>query len=711
MALGRRSVLVLSVLMTLLASATLNGVPAAKAQVVLQVIDLGKDGGGVLVNQSGGTVYVAVAGQINVYSVHTHALVATIALPQGSVRSYDLALNTTTNRLYAVGFRTYVIDAVSGAVLQHWEQSASEVVVNPTTNRVYIVDRVSYPYTAPYIVRVLDGSNNTWLPEINLGTVDSYGETIHLAVNPVTSRVYITFSADDSLRVLDGTTHAEVARVTLENIGDVVVNPSTNRVYAGASIVDAAVLDGSTHQQLGTIKRIGHGPLGINPLTNRLYAAGWASPDYALRVADLGSNTIVGYVHLDGDLEMFDIHHALGKVFATHSMSPTTWGKKMTVIQDAAPGVPAPHPAPPSVIASVNLPEDGDGVAVNTVTNRVYVGVDGGLAVYDAFSLAPLPFIDLSEGGWDAPVYAVGVDVNLNRVYAVGVGETFVINGANNQILGKFASGNSIAVNPNNGRVYIGQQGVWRGEYDRLFIYNGASLTKIRTIDLGVSIYFQTVQVAVNPFTGLGYCTYSLDDNLRIISPSTDDVVQTLDYSSIGDVTVNPLTNRVYVWVSRTGQSGALTLDGDTHAELGMINGLGGQLETNPQTNRVYGYEGYTLFHMADGGAGTLVDRVYLDGDIRQYAVHSGLARLYVVHDSYPEEWGKRLSVIQDIGGPPPPTAEPTRTATPTLTPTVTPTATTSATPTQTSTPTLTPTLTPTWAVADRTFLPVIVKD
>jgi len=671
----RRKCLIAVVVVLVVAFAALLSISLpARAQIILAVLDLGKDGGGVAVNPDTNRVYVAVTGQLNVYDAQTHALVTTIPLPQNYSPCYDVAVNSTTNRIYAVSFRTYVIDGNSNTVLQNLDRKGNEVVVNPTTNRIYIASIVSYPYTDPYLVYVLDGATNTWLPDINLGSIAS-SKTIHLGVNPNTNRVYIAFTGDNDLRVLDGNSHAEVARVHLENIGYVAVNPDTNRVYVGTNYVDAAVLDGATHAQVGTIPRIGGGRLRLNQLTNRIYGVASTSPGYVLRVADLATNSQVGYVYLDGNLANYDVHIGLGKLFATHASSPSTWAKKMTIIQDASPTSPAPLPSPPCVIATLDLPEDGDGVAVNTATNRLYVGVDGGLAVFEAATLAPLPFIDLSSDTYQPPIYDVGVDVTRNQIYAVSVSQTYVINGANNQVIGQLGGGDEIAVNSSNGRVYIADDAVWLGDPDRLRIYDGVTLALIRTINLGTSSYFQSGHVAVNPTTGYAYCTYSLDDDLRIISPTTDDVIQTIDYTSIGTVAVNPATNRVYVWISRSGQSGALILDGNTHAELGMIQGVSGQLATNPQTNRLYGYTGYTLFQAYDGTSGVLLSRVFLDGQIRDYAVHPGLSRLYATHYNYPAEWAKKVAVIQDTSEPQVPTATPTGvlpTATPTMTPTPT---------------------------------------
>jgi DNA-binding beta-propeller fold protein YncE len=618
----------------------------ARAQVIANVIDLGAAGGGIAVNTNTNRVYVAVGSQINVHDAQTSALITTIALPQNYSACSDVAVNPVTNRVYAVGYRTYVIDGNTNAVLGNFDVDGEEIAVNSATNRVYISERSDYPYTAPSVIHVLNGANNTWLPNITVGSASTF-EYVHLAANPTTNRVYIAYTGDNDLRVLDGSTHSEVTRVHLENIGYVAVNPDTNRVYVGTSDGGVAVLDGTTHTQVGTITRLGT-QLHLNRLTNRLYGVGAASPGYVVRIADLTTNSVVGYIYLDGNLADYDVHLGLGRLFGTNYSSPSSWAKKMTVIQDASPTGPAPTPALPRVITTLDLPEDGDGIVVNAVTNRLYVGVDGGVSVFEATTLDSLSYIPLSDDPVWPPVYDVGVDEARNQIYVVTVGGTYVISGTNNQVMGNLGSGDEIAVNPSNGRVYIADRAVFLEVPDVVKIYDGVTLSYIRTITLGTSSNFQWVDVAVNPATGYAYCTYSLDDDLRVISPTTDEVTQTLDYVSIGDVAVNPATNQVYVRISRSGQSGALILDGNTHAELGMIQNASGQMEINSQTNRVYGYTGYTLFQAYDGDFGRLLSRVFLDGDIDDYAVYPGLSRLYVTHADYPAGWAKKVSVIQD---------------------------------------------------------------
>ena len=683
--------------------------PGAQAQAILEVINLGVNGGGVGVNSTTHRAYVAVSGQINVYNTETHALVTTIALPQNYVACDDVAVNPNTNRIYAVGFRTYVIDGNTNTVLQNFDVRGHDVAVNPTTNRIYVALWGYSPLPDPNFVRVLDGATNTWLSDIVLGS-GAIMDEVHLAVNPTTDRVYITFGGDDDLRVLNGTTHAEITRVHLADIGYVAVDPSTNRIYVESGSTGVVVLDGVTHAQLGVIPRL-TGRLRLNPLTNRLYGADFAWVGYVIRVADLAANSVIEHVYLEGTLQNYDTDASLGKLLATHSSYPSGWAKKMTIIQDASPTSPAPVPPLPREIAVVSLPAQGLSVCVNKGTNRVYVGVHGGVAVYDAATLASLGYINLS-GQFVPYIDAIGVDETLNRIYAVSDSRTYVVNGANHLVIGEIGGGDEIGVNSANGRVYIADESIYTSVPDVLRIYDGATLSLLNTISLGTSIYKYEMYVGVNPATGYAYFTHSWSDDLYIVSPETNAVAQQIDYSSSATIAVNPVTNRVYVWASRSGKSGTVVLDGDSHAELALFDTGTGQLAVNPQSDRLYVRVDTTVLQIFGGASGNSLGNVFLDGGIADYAVHPALARLYAIHSSSPADWAGKLSVVQDSGGVPLPTSTPTATRTPTVTktPTRTPTrtatrtrtptlqhtATPTRTPTRTPTPTITPTATPT---------------
>jgi len=682
----------------------------ARAQVILDTIDLGKDGDGVAVNSSTRRAYVATTGQLNVYDTETHTLVTTIPLPQTYVACSDVAVNPDTNRIYAVGLRTYVIDGNTNTVVQNFNVPGRDVAVNPATNRIYIVLWNSSLVPNPNVVHVLDGATDTWLPDIVVGTAAVMDE-VHLAVNPTTNRVYVTFTGDDDLRILNGTTHAEINRVHLDDIGYVAVNSSTHRVYVGSGS-GVVVLDGGTYAQLGVISRLS-GRLRLNPLTHRLYGADFAWIGHIIRVADLDTNKVIEYTYFDGTLENYDVDANLGKVFATHRSYPSGWAKKMTILQDASPTIPAPLPPLPREIAVVNLPSQGSCVGVNAATNRVYVGVEGGVAVYDAVTLTSLGYINLASGQVVPQIDDIGVDETLNRIYAASDSSgTYVINGVSNERIGEIGGGERIAVNSANGRVYISDNAHYTHVPDAVRIYDGATLSSLATLNLGTSIYLYTMQVGVNPTTGYAYFTASWNNDLHIISPDTNTIVQQIDYSSSGTIAVNPVTNRVYVYISRSGKTGAVVLDGNTHAELGLFEAAKGPLGVNPYSDRLYGRLDSTLFSIVGGTSGEALGNVFVDGLVTDYAIHPSLARIYATYSSLAADLAGKLSVIQDTGGVPLPTSTPTatrtatvtrtatrtptRTATRTRTPTPQHTATPTRTPTRTPTPTITPTATPT---------------
>jgi len=645
--------------------------PPVRAQAIVNVIDLGNNGGGVAVNPITNRLYVAVAGQLQVYDAQTLTLITTIALPQNNVACNDVAVNVATNRIYITGFRTYVVDGNSNTLLANLNQEGSELAVNPVTNRVYLSDYSYHSGSEPFVVRVLDGADNTWLPDLLVGSATGYQE-VHLAVNPAANRLYVTFTADDDLRVLDAGTHAEVGRVDFSTAGYVAVSPRTGWIYVGIGTEGVAVLDGTSHARVATIPKMS-GRLRLNPRTDRLYAADFAWVGYVLRIADLASNRVTGYVYFEGTLANFDVHPESGKVFAPHQSYPAGWAKKMSVIQDASAFSPAPVPPLPRTIGTLDLPADGEGIGVNSVTNRVYVGLVGGLAVYDALTLAPLPYINLTAGAVQPHIEDVGVDEARNRIYAVCDSGAFVVDGATDRWIGTVTGGDRVAVNSTNGRVYIADMSPYVGVPDVVRIYDGPSLSSVRTINLGSPTTLQSVSVAVNPATGFAYATYSFGGNLHIISPATDDVVQEIDYSSSGLMAVNPVTNRIYVTASRGEQSGIVVLDGNTHAELAWLSDIYGKLATNPQTNRLYGTAGtgLTVLRMADGTTGAILAHAFVDGNTWDYAVHPALARLYVAYAAGRSGWARAVAVIQDTGGPPAPTPTVTPTRHPPITPTV----------------------------------------
>ena len=115
-----------------------------------------------------------------------------------------------------VGFsQVTVIDTI-------WlEWGAEGVGVNPTTNQIYVGNRLNND------VSVLDGATDSVIATIGVGD-----GPIGVGVNPTTNRIYVANAYSDDVSVLDGATDLVIATI---GVGDypigVGVNPTTNRIY------------------------------------------------------------------------------------------------------------------------------------------------------------------------------------------------------------------------------------------------------------------------------------------------------------------------------------------------------------------------------------------------------------------------------------------------------------------------------------------------
>lgn len=322
-----------------------------------------------------------------------------------------IAVNPITHKVYACDYGEKLVDVLDA----HTNQTLAyipingnpwDVAVNPTTNKVYVVNRDS-----DIAVTVIDGSSDQVISSINLTDMGTQPpqmafdagripptyykiEPIQVAVNPVTNKVYVSDwnFPDGGITVIDGMTDTVID--TIVGFGGssygIGINPNTNRIYVDnfqdvhGAPYDVTVIDGTTDKILANTT------IGINGIT------GVSTIPEALRVAPLvvnPSNNLI-YAFCWGCLDP-DNHRR------------TDW---ISVI--------------------------------NGTTNKV---------------------------GYRIPISASGlaVDPNSNTLYAtmavdptgaIGSFDVAIIDGKNNKVIGYLKSDNivfDIAVNPSNGDVYV----------------------------------------------------------------------------------------------------------------------------------------------------------------------------------------------------------------------------------------------------------------
>jgi len=345
---------------------------------------------------------------------------------------------------------------------------------------------------------------------------------------------------------------------------------------------------------------------------------------------------------------------------------------------------------PLEAIANITLGKQPHCIAVNDETNRVYVGVDGGLMVINGETDQVIAEIPLSDD-----VIALAVNPQTNRIYAGVYGEenVTVINGATNLIVGTipehlYASRN-LAANPITNRVYIGYEATYMGHYDCVLVYDGENLQFVISVQLGLSSYYEEVGVAVNPNTNMVYATWTGNNSLYLIDGNTHAITQNVIPSSFTyAVMVNSYTNYVYV--------GNEVLNGETLEEV--TSDYTGEIKAiDPVHNLLYTTEYRDLYRL-NGTTHTVIDSLELHWWISSYsdpvAVNPKTSKIYIVNSQ------ENQTCVVSAGALPQPSATPypTPTPTPTLTPTPSPspTATPTSSPTPTPTPSPTPTATPT---------------
>lgn len=270
----------------------------------------------------------------------------------------EIAVNSTTGLVYAVGGNLYVIDGYTNTLITTVPLGAGSfsMAINELTNRVYIADVLSG-------VRVIDGSDQSEITTIPFAGV------IGVAVNPATNRIYATEMTPGKIHVINGDDNTIIDTLTLAvEPTEIAVNAATNRIYVvDQTLFSVLVLDGETHTLITTIPVGTSNPneIGINEATNQIYLS---LPTAGTYVGEL--------VEIDGDAN--------------------------------------------TITRRTPVPYAPNGLAVNTSVNRVYVGGagssqnEGGAFTIDNGALVDTLAIR-------KVVYDLAADSSTGRVYAVTV--------------------------------------------------------------------------------------------------------------------------------------------------------------------------------------------------------------------------------------------------------------------------------------------------
>jgi YVTN family beta-propeller protein len=228
------------------------------------------------------------------------------------------------------------------------------IAVNPSTNKVYVVNEFSNT------VSVIDTNTDAVKSTINLGNFP-YG----IDMNPLNNRIYITNRGSNTVSVLDGSVDIKLDDITVgKSPVGIAVNPSANWIYV-TNLDDGtvSVIDGITNDVIETVS-VGKTPYGIavNPLSNQIY------------VTDIITNTVTV---IDGETNEISAKIPVGKKPTGLAIDiPDKQGEnnRLYVANYDSDSVSVIDTVTNKVTSNITSVGDSPvGMAVNAISNKLYV--------------------------------------------------------------------------------------------------------------------------------------------------------------------------------------------------------------------------------------------------------------------------------------------------------------------------------------------------
>jgi len=337
-------------------------------------------------------------------NVAAQAVTATVA---AGTAPEAVAANTVTNKIYVANFKSSNVTVIDGATNSTTTVPAIAagrpvaVAVNELTNKIYVASLGSLIVGGITSgITVIDGATNTATT-----ITDPNGWPRALAVNSVTNKIYVAPNSGSNITVIDGATNSTTTVADPNASGlhayAIAVNPATNKIYVAnnglgnpvASPGNVTVIDGITNSTTTVTDPNAISPAGVavNSVTNKIYVA---------------------------NMENFP-GHTPGNITVIDGATDST-----TTVTDP-------------VGLGPGLDTRGFGVAVNSVTNKIYVTNEngavlqqnGGVTVIDG---ATNSIINVTAPNAIGPT-AVAVDSATNKIYVANMGGSItVIDGATN---------------------------------------------------------------------------------------------------------------------------------------------------------------------------------------------------------------------------------------------------------------------------------------
>jgi YVTN family beta-propeller protein len=271
--------------------------------------------GPIAVNERRNQIYVVRLGTADEVTIVDGAKLTWYTAATDSYAPVDLALDEAADKLYVANYATgdvRVVDLTSTSdfpptvSIGVWSHPTN-IALNVGAKRLFVVTEDS---RGP--ISIIDTTTNKG---VSLAPAGHALGPRAIVVNPSTNKAYAAFA--NEVVVIDGNTNA-LTFLPMPTPVALAVNPATNRIYAPSANGTLTVIDGATHAMSSLSLPTGATSVAVNLTTNRVYVAGG------------GITVIDGGAPLSGPAPTVPSVNAQGLWWASPPGSESGWGVNLT---------------------------------------------------------------------------------------------------------------------------------------------------------------------------------------------------------------------------------------------------------------------------------------------------------------------------------------------------------------------------------------------
>ncbi|NEW07455.1 YncE family protein [Paenibacillus sp. SYP-B3998] len=328
---------------------------------VIKIIPLTGSIGDIQTNSVSNRVYFVRNGtDVGVLDGQTNQVIGNVKAGDGAT---FLAINELTNRIYSTNFRDATVSVINGTTnLPITTIPVGErpfgIGIHKKSNRIYVANSNG-------TISILSGSDNRVLNTLQVG-----GSPALVGINERTNRIYVTNTGKDSVHVINGQTQKVISTIKVGKnpIISPGVNERTNRIYIAnnlsrfLSVINGNINKKSIPVQLGRLQS----ELALNSVTNRIYVTS-AQEEGPGTLYVLSGLTI----RLLKTLKIPPFTFILVNPQTNHFFISDTESNKLFVYNGRT----------NTLITTLHTGEPAGNMALNTRTNRLYVGNESAITV------------------------------------------------------------------------------------------------------------------------------------------------------------------------------------------------------------------------------------------------------------------------------------------------------------------------------------------